>query len=137
MSQRAQRLSGIGLDGDARGGARPRAVAGDTLRARQTTVGATSSGGNRKSRGRGAARHLQVDEAVAHAVAPDGLAHHARPGAASLIGWAMRSSPSERASRCHVPRLVDQPAVAHLAHLIDGVGELEAAILDVHARPRA
>ena len=30
--------------------------------------------------------------------------------------------------------LVDEPAVAHLAHLIYGVGELEAAVFDVHGR---
>ncbi len=51
MSQRAQRVSGMVLT------AMPSAAAassraGDTLRARQTTVGFTSSGGNRKSRGR-------------------------------------------------------------------------------------
>ena len=38
----------------------------------------------------------------------------------------------ERARQpCHVPRLVDEAAVAHLADLVDGVGELEAAVLDV------
>ena len=31
----------------------------------------------------------------------------------------------------HVPPLVDQPAAAHLADLVDAVGELIAAILDV------
>ena len=31
-----------------------------------------------------------------------------------------------------MPRLVDERAVVHLAHLVDGTGELEAAILDVN-----
>ena len=35
-----------------------------------------------------------------------------------------------------MPRLVDQPAAPHLAHLVDRIAELEAAILGVHASLR-
>ena len=31
----------------------------------------------------------------------------------------------------HVPRFVNQPATRHLAHLVDGVSELIAAVFDV------
>ena len=36
----------------------------------------------------------------------------------------------------HVPRLVDEAAILDLAHLVHGVGELEAAILRVHGSVR-
>src|SRR5258708_20662642 len=77
---------------------------------------------------RGAAADLQVDDAVAHAVAADDLAHHRlerrlahRPGDAQL---------AERASQpLQMRRLVDQRAAAAGDDLVDGTGELEAPSL--------
>ena len=47
---------------------------------------------------RHAARDLQIDNAVAHSVAADGLAHHTA-SAAGDIGMRIRSSASERRRR--------------------------------------
>src|SRR6185437_7283792 len=82
---------------------------------------------------RGAAADLQVDEAVAHAVAPDDLAHHRlerrlahRPGDAQL---------AERAAEpLQMRGLVDEIAASDRDHLVNRVGKLEAAILDMDAR---
>src|SRR5262245_42711083 len=76
------------------------------------------------------ARHLQIDEAVAHAIAPDRLAHDARPGARRHGGDAQLI---ERAGQAlHMPRFVDEAPASHFAHLIDGIADLEPAILGVH-----
>ena len=134
MSQRAQRVSGMVLM------AMPAAAAassraGDTA-ARQADDGRLHVVGREQEVARArAARDLQVDEPVAHAVAPDGLAHHARPGARRhRLGDAELGQRAGQA--LHVPRLVDQPAAPHLAHLVDRIAELEAAVLGVHARLR-
>ena len=49
----------------------------------------------------------------------------------------MRSSASERCEPRHVAALVDQPPSPHLADFVDAVGELIAAILDMHHGLRA
>jgi hypothetical protein len=36
----------------------------------------------------------------------------------------------------HVARLVDEVAVANLAHLVNAIGELKAAVFDVHGSLR-
>ena len=48
---------------------------------------------------RDAARDLQIENAVAHPVARDGLAEHDAQSALRGIGMAMRNSESERSSR--------------------------------------
>ena len=53
------------------------------------------------------------------------------PSAAGDIGMAMRSSRERALQPLEVPALVDQPACPHLADLVDAVGELIAAILDM------
>ena len=87
-----------------------------------------------------AARHaagdLQIDDAVVDPVAGDGLAHDDRErrrrhrhGDAQF---------RERARQpLHVAALVDHAACPHLADLVDAVGELVAAILDMDAWRRA
>ena len=84
---------------------------------------------------RDAAGDLQIDQAVADAVAAHDLAQHDaqrrrahRPRDAELAERALEPR--------HVPRLVDQPAAANLADLVDAVGELVAAILDMDRRAR-
>ena len=57
-----------------------------------------------------------------------------KPSVGRATGQSMRSSPQRAAEPVDVQRLVDELAVAHAHDLIDAVGELIAAILDVHAR---
>src|SRR2546423_6411825 len=125
---------GHGLDGDALsgGGFEP----GRRHPARQADDGRLHVMGREQEVARTrAARDLQVDQPVDHAVAPDGLAHHARPG--TLRHRLGDAELAQRAGQAlHVPRLVDQPAASHLAYLVDRIAELEAAVLRVHARLR-
>jgi hypothetical protein len=79
------------------------------------------------------ARHLQIHDPVAHPVARDRLSEHVaeraarhRHGDAQLLERALEP--------VHVAALVDEAPAPHLAHLVDAVGELVAAILDVHLR---
>ncbi len=58
------------------------------------------------------------------------------PSAAALHGLRDLQLGKRARQPRHVARLVDEMAAAHLAHLVDGVGELEAAIFDVHGRLR-
>ena len=82
---------------------------------------------------RHAARDLQIDDAVADAIAPDRLVQHG-----AERGKRHRHRDAKLAERAlqplHVAALVDEAPLAHLAHLVDAVGELVAAVLDVHAR---
>ena len=52
------------------------------------------------------------------------------------IGCGMPSSVSERAKRCICRVSSTSRPRLHLAHLVDRIAELEAAILGVHARLR-
>src|SRR5581483_10231238 len=125
---------GHGLHGDALGGAC--LDPGRRYAARQAHHGGANVVGREQEVARPRpARHLQVDEAVIDAVAPDRLAHDPRPGARR---HGLRNAElGERAGEAlHMPRLVDQSAVPHLAHLVDGIAELEAAILGVYQRLR-
>src|SRR5581483_8157517 len=118
---------GHGLDGDAGGGAglQPRR----RHAARQAHHGRLHVRRRKQEVARPRpARHLQIDEPVADAVAPDGLAQHAAPGRPR---HGLRDAQlGERAGEAgHVARLVDELPVLHFAHLVDGIAELEAAIL--------
>ena len=53
---------------------------------------------------------------------------------ASEAGAGISSSPSERWSRGEVAGEVDEPAVEHARHLVDAVGEQEAAVEDADLR---
>ena len=82
---------------------------------------------------RDAARDLQIENAVAHPVAGDGLAEH--DGERIARHRHVDAQFRKRALQpVHVAALVDQPAAPHLAHLVDAVGELVAAVLDMHGR---
>src|SRR6266545_846616 len=73
---------------------------------------------------------LHVDDAVVHAVPPDAFAHHEPQGR-----WCHRPGDlqlTERAPQAiEVAPLVDHPAAPDLAQLVNAVGELVAAILDM------
>jgi hypothetical protein len=76
------------------------------------------------------ARHLHIDQPFIDPIAPHGLVQHPgqrfrrhRNGDAQLVQAAMQAR--------HVTVEIGQPAVEHRPDLIDAVGELEAAILDV------
>ena len=81
--------------------------------------------------GRHAAGDLHIDDAVADAVAAHDLAHDD-----AQRGRRHRPDDPQFAKRTgeprHVAALVDQPAAAHLADLVDAVGKLVAPVLDVH-----
>ncbi len=79
-----------------------------------------------------AAGHLQVDEAVLHPIAPHRFAQHQRQGlAAHRHGDAQLS---ERALQPGVMALrVGELAAEHRPDLVDPVGQLVAAVLDMHA----
>src|SRR5262245_6619064 len=75
-----------------------------------------------------AACDLQIDDTVTHSVSPHALVHHDREGRlrhrhldAKFIERALETS--------EVESLIDDAAAPHLAHFIDAVGELVAAIL--------
>ena len=80
-----------------------------------------------------AARHLHVDEAVPDAVAADEFAldRRERGPRHRHVDLDFRERPLETVE---VPALVDRMAADHLADLVDAVGELVAAILDMHRR---
>ena len=97
-----------------------------------TTLGGVADSGKAWSRGAVSARDLQIDDAVAHAVAAHGLAQddekrrlaHRRGGSGARRDCAQ---PRQMALR------VGQLAVEDGPDLIDAVGELKAAILDMDA----
>ena len=95
-----------------------------------TRLGAASGAGKAWSRARHAAGDLQIDDAVADAVARDDLAQHD-----AERGKRHRHADAQFVERAleprHVAPLVDQPPSPHLADFVDAVGELIAAILDV------
>src|SRR4051812_2835023 len=79
------------------------------------------------------ARDLEVENAVPYAVAAYCLAKHdAERVARHRHGYAQFL---ERALQpVHVAALINEAPCPHLAHLVDAIGELVAAILDMHAR---
>src|SRR5579863_3317089 len=90
------------------------------------------AGRKRKLAWRRAAGDLEIDDAVDDAVAPHGFAHHRfqrrvrhRRRDAQLGERAVQA----RKMQC----LVDETAAAHRDDLVNAVGELEAAILDMDA----
>ena len=76
---------------------------------------------------------LQIDEAIAHAVACHRLA---QDDAEHIAMHRHRDAQLfQRAFKpVHVAARVDQPPAPHLADLVDAVGELVAAVLDVDLR---
>ena len=101
MSTRSQRLSGSVMT------AMPSAaiasvLAGSMLLAVTTMAGLVPAGGNAWSRLRDAARDLQIDDAVAHAVAraPPHAARRSAPKAASAARCAIPTSERCRAAPC-------------------------------------
>ena len=65
-----------------------------------------------------------------HAVAADGFAHDV--GQRRGAHWRFDLERGKRAREPgHMAGLIDEPAVAHLADLVDGVGELKAAVFHV------
>ena len=81
-----------------------------------------------------AARHsagdLQVDDAVAHAIAVEAFAHDDSQRSIGHGHWDAKLM--QRAAQARdVALLVDDMAVADLADLVDTIGELVAAILDM------
>ena len=78
---------------------------------------------------RDAAGDLQIDDAVAHAIAPHGFAHHDRQR--RRRHRARDAQFGERAIEPrHMTALVDQTPCPHLADFVDAVGELIAAVFD-------
>jgi hypothetical protein len=78
-----------------------------------------------------AAGDLQIDHALAHLVAADGLAqHHGQGRLAHRMGdlQFVQAAPQAR----EVAGRVGQLAAEHRPHLVDAVGQLVAAILDMH-----
>ena len=82
-----------------------------------------------------AARHLQVDQPLTTRLRLHHLAHDVS-SALRDIGQAISSSPSERSSRSRWRVMSMMIAARHLADLVDAVGELVAAILDMHGGVR-
>jgi hypothetical protein len=122
-------LVGPGDDRDALG--RPRVGFGAGARPRGDDQRRPHVVRERKIARRGAARHLQIDRTFGDAVAPRHLAQHdeqRRPSHRRRHAqFGERTvEPVEMAGG------VDQRPVADFADLVDRVGELEAAILDVH-----
>ena len=68
---------------------------------------------------------------VAHPVARDRLPQHDAPSAASDMGAAIFKAVERALQPLHVTALVDQPPVPDLADLIDAIGKLIAAVLDM------
>ena len=83
---------------------------------------------------RGAARDLEIDEAVAHAIARDDFAQDAPQRRLADRRGDAQARASERFQPREMTGLVDQPAAADLADFVDAVAELEGAILDRHRR---
>ena len=81
---------------------------------------------------RRAARHLQIQQPIADAVAGDHFAHHQLQG-----GPAHRHGNAQLAHRTlHAVQmrfLVYRHARQHIGDFIDAVAKLQAAILDMHA----
>ena len=78
-----------------------------------------------------AAGDLHVDDAVLDAVATDHLAH--QHGQHRGLDRPHDVELAQRAVEAHqMPFLVDQPAAEHGDDLVDPVGELVAAVLDMH-----
>ena len=132
MSTRSQRLSGTEMTGMPSCGALLDLLDVEILR-RDDDARQRARRRKRVVAPRDAARHLQIDEAVVHAVARDRLAQHDAEHVARH-----RHRDAQLAERAfepvHVAALVDQPPSPHLAHLVDAVGELVAAILDMDLR---
>ncbi len=84
---------------------------------------------------RRAARHLEIDDSLADLVLPHHLAQHDLQRRV-----AHRRRDLERVERAVQPRqmqrFVHENPVLHGNHLVDGVGELESAILDMERAPR-
>ena len=80
-----------------------------------------------------AARNLEINKPVAHAVARHRLAQHRAERVARH-----RHRDAQFLQRAfkpvYVQALVDQFGAAHLAHLVDAVGKLVAAVLDMDLR---
>src|SRR5690606_4908801 len=78
----------------------------------------------------GAARDLDIDQAVAHPVAADGFTQYdaQRLGRHGNVDAQLGQAARQPAQ---VALIVSQPAVKHRPDLIDAVGELKPAILDV------
>src|SRR5271166_1326238 len=133
MSGRPHRLSGTVITAMPAAAFAARA-AGSSDRATMTRPGFTSAAG--KPWSRRAAAHLQIDEAVAHAVQPHDLADdEPQRRFPDRLG-----QPNGR-ERAREPRemalFLDQPAAADLADLIDAVAEGEGAVVDRNPRLRA
>ena len=133
MSTRSQRFSGTVITLTPVS-ARCRATAG-SLRLAVTTSADLHGGRENMVAAGDAARHLQIDHAVDDVVALDHLAHDRfqrlarhRPGDLELAERAVEAV--EMAGHVH------DEAARHLAHLIDAVGKLVAAILDMHCGDR-
>ena len=93
-------------------------------------LGLTAAGRKRMIAPRHAAGDLQIDDAVADAVARQHFAQHDAERA--LCHRHADAQFGERALQpFEVAPLVDEAAVPHLADFIDAVGELIAAVLDM------
>ena len=77
------------------------------------------------------AGRLDIDHAITKAVAPDHLPHHLAQGRAPhrLIDPKLSKRSIEPVK---MRFLVNQTSVMHQHHLIDAVGKLVAAVLDMH-----
>ena len=129
MSTRSQRLSGSVMT------AMPSAAIASVLAGSIRACAVTTIPGRVPARRKGmvalgdAAGDLQIDDAVANAVSPHHLMQH---DAQRRERHRQRDPQFRQRARepLHVPALVDQAAVPHLADFVNAVGEQIAAILE-------
>ena len=128
MSRRPQRMSGTPITripsrAAGRVHQRPRLGEDDEARHRLRRIGEVPV--------RRAPRHLEVDHPLGRRPFRATSSRWTASISASVAGAGMSSSPSERCSRREVAGEVDELPLEHARHLVDPVGEEEAAVEDV------